>query len=89
MKYMVTFKGQPATYLQSLQRYKAAYDAKPQGFEILGFWHAPGGAFILVQAPDEKSYQALYAYMSGWSDLQTFDVKPVLNNKEANEALSY
>ncbi len=89
MKYMVTFKGQPSTYLETLRRYKKAYDAKPAGFTILGFWHGPDGAFILVQAPDEKAYQALYAYMSDWSDVQSFNAIPVLDNEKANEALGY
>lgn len=86
-KYMISFKGQPATFRQLVDRFSSYVKADPpKGFTILGFWHVSDGIYALVES---SSYAPVYAYMAQWSDLVTFKAEPVLDSKEAAEALAY
>ncbi len=89
MKYLLTFTGTPATYRAILDRFRADYEIKPDGFGILFFLHSFSGVIILAECADKKSFQALYAYASSWCDLGTFEIVPVLDNKDAKEAFGY
>lgn len=86
-KYMISFKGQPATFRQLVDRFSAYVKADPpKDFKILGFWHVSDGVYALVES---ANYGPVYGYMAKWSDLVTFKAEPVLDSKEAAEALEY
>ncbi len=85
-KYMCSFRGQPQNFLSLVARFKETYQTPPAGFKILGMWHAPNGVYALVETDD---WSPVYSYLSKWSDLATFDAVPVLDSKEASEAIEY
>ena len=53
----------------------------PEGVEMVGRWHSVEGnrGFLLAETEDP---QAIARWLQGWTDLVSFELSPVLDDKQ-------
>jgi len=86
MKYMVTFELTTAGYKERVQRFLETGASPPDGATVLGRWYTLGHnrCFMLVEANDPE---AIFRYVSMWTDLINFEVHPVLEDAQIAKVL--
>lgn len=87
MRFMATWKIDPAHQREAARRFLAGGAPAPEGMRILGRWHAPGSAtgFELCEADD---LGLVAANMAEWGNLMELTVTPVLDDEAAAAALA-
>ena len=77
----------PSNHKDAVHKFLSTGAPIPDGCKQVGRWHAPGSGkgWLLVETLDLKT---VYEHASEWSHLLTWDVTPVLTDKEAGAVSS-
>lgn len=81
MQFLVTYKISPGTRDVAQQRFKSTGGPPPAGVTMVGRWHCVDGSGGAVVA-ETNDATALARWIQEWTDVITFDVRPVLNDEQ-------
>ena len=82
MKVAITWTIPPETSKTAIARFLDTGAPPPKKVKMIGRWHSVDGAHgVLIAETDDA--QAIYTWVSEWSDLLKFTVTPVLDDSES------
>jgi Protein of unknown function (DUF3303) len=85
MKYIVSWTLPQATFHTAVGRFLEAGGMPPAGVKLVGRWHGMSGrGFAIVETTDAE---ALYAWVTEWSDLLPMETTPCLEDADAGAVL--
>ena len=86
MKFMITFPLTHHAYKERVSRFLETGAPPPERTALLGRWFtaAHNKGFMLVETDDSN---ALFRWVSEWTDIMDFEIDPVLTDDEAGPIL--
>ncbi|WP_321926379.1 DUF3303 domain-containing protein [Paraburkholderia guartelaensis] len=87
MKFIVQWKGEPATQQAAIERFIKTGGQPPENVTMLGRWHAAGEfrGVAIVEAADASAVAAMTVQ---WGDIFSFTTSPALTDEELGAVLA-
>ena len=86
MLFMTTYSIRPEHRDAAIARFKETGGPPPDGVKMVGRWQDVSGnhGWALAETDDVES---LHKWIYEWSDVLTFDVRPVLNDEQFSRTI--